>query len=788
MADSDANLEVRALDLLEQAMDQPSEGREAWIEAQPQAPAVRDRARTMLAGRTGAAHALPTGGGPVHAGEAPLPTQIGAYRVTGRIGQGGMGAVYRGERAADDFDHSVAIKVIRPGALSKSLVDRFRRERRTLARLSHPHIARLFDGGETELGEPYIVMELVDGAPLGEWVQEAPPISNRIRLFLQVCEAVGFAHQNLIVHRDLTPANILVQRDGVPKLIDFGIARPMTEETGAPEGAAMSVTPAFAAPERLRGEAATTQSDIYSLGRLLETLFPSTESADLRAIIARSTAATPADRYATVEALAGDVAAWRDHRPVAARGGGSHYVLSRFVRRHRTAVSAGAAALLLLFGAFGLATWSYLRADAARRVEAERFAQVRALANYMIFDLNPRLAQTVGNTAARAAIAEEAQTYLDRLVATPNPSAALRLETARGLIQLARVQAAPGEPNLGAVGPALANLDTADRLLANLPPGPTRDVEQSLSRAHRGLILLRAVGRQAEAEPLILSADRWVSAVPESARGRRWTEARRVTRKARLELADVSDRRDQIPSLADALLADIERWPQDLRASTAPALDAAFATYYRALHAQTRDLPGALTLHLDAERRLDALLAARPNDPTLLNLASWNALDGFAAGSRLGREDVSHRLIEKADVVARRLLTVDERDQAARRLALNIREALAQDLRDRDLFDEAVALQAEVVAGRRSQARLEPNSRTVGGVGFSLAIQGIIAKNAGDRALACASWREAEVVLAKQDAEGGILGFHKSFLPGLRRAVALCRNGAPLSRVPPLRS
>ena len=789
MARPSRSTEARALDLLEQAMEQPSVERAAWIAAQDAPAAARKRALALLGGSADAALAFMTGGAPARAGDAALPARIGAYRITGLIGQGGMGAVYRGERATGDFEHAVAIKVIRPGALSRALIERFRRERQTLARLAHPAIARLFDGGETEAGDPYIVMELVDGRALDVWLADAAPsLATRLELFLAAASAVAFAHQNLVVHGDVTPANVLVDAEGQPKLIDFGIARPLSEadpDTPAGKARPRTGTPGYAAPERLAGGPATTLSDVYSLGRVLGHLGGEAIDPELSAVVRRATADAPGERYSTVEELRAEVIAYRRGFPVVAAGGGATYVLGKFVRRHRGPVSAAAGALALLIVAFAVASWSFVRADAARRIEAERFGQVRAIAHYMIFDLNERLAQVAGNTAARADIAAEAQRYLDRLLATPRASDDLKLETARGLIRLARVQGAPSEPNLGDGEAAVRNLQKAQDLLTTLPPGPARDIERVLAKAYQGLVLLRAEGRQGEAEPLIRAADAAVEAIPAAARDLRWSEARRVTRKARLELADVGNKRDDIPALADALAKDMAAWPAEM--APLRAFEEAFVGYYRALHASGSDLPRAVETHLDVERRLDRLLAPRPNDPTLLYLATWNAFDGFAAASQLGREDVSHRLIEKARTMGDRLVAVDERDRGAGRLALNIKEGLAQDLRDRDHFAEAVAVQREVVAGRRQQAADAPSARNVGSLGFSLAVQGVIGKNAGERALACASWRDAERVLSGLEAKGSITGFHKSFIPGLRRANDACAAGSPLARIPPLR-
>ncbi|WP_188946476.1 serine/threonine-protein kinase, partial [Polymorphobacter multimanifer] len=323
---ADAALDARALPLLDAALALPPDARDAFItDASGDDPALAARLRRLLAASDDSR--LRTGSAAATVADAPMPDRIGRYRITRLIGVGGMGAVYRGERDTGDFDHVVAIKLIRPGALSDVFIERFARERQTLARLSHPHIARLFDGGETPAGEPYIVMEFVDGIRLDEWLDSGPTTGARTTLFLDVCSAVGFAHQNLIIHRDLTPANILVDRNDNARLIDFGIARPplASPPDRVPGVVARSLTPGFAAPERIAGDPATTLSDVYSLGVLLALMLPDTTGrgdADLAAIIARARAVDPQARYASVDALSADVRAWQRGDVVAARNGG----------------------------------------------------------------------------------------------------------------------------------------------------------------------------------------------------------------------------------------------------------------------------------------------------------------------------------------------------------------------------------------------------------------------------------------------------------------------------------
>jgi serine/threonine protein kinase len=197
------------------------------------------------------------------------PARLGPWRITGEIGEGGMGVVLAAVRDDGEYDQTVAIKVIR-GFSSAAARETLRRERQILASLEHPNIARLLDGGSTPGGEPYLVLEFVDGEPLGVWMTRAQPMRARIELFAAICRAVAFAHQRLVMHRDLKPANVLVRRNGSPVLLDFGIAKLVEADDTARDGTRThAMTSAYASPERLRGESVTTASDVFGLGLLL---------------------------------------------------------------------------------------------------------------------------------------------------------------------------------------------------------------------------------------------------------------------------------------------------------------------------------------------------------------------------------------------------------------------------------------------------------------------------------------------------------------------------------------
>lgn len=344
-------------------------------------------------------------------------SRLGPYRLLERLGEGGSGEVWVAERDGADFRQRVAVKLLRARGSATSMPARFRLERRILARLSHPGIARLLDGGATEDGTPWLAMELVDGLSLTEHcTSRGLTIEGRLRLFAAVCEAVQFAHRNLVVHRDLKPSNILVSAAGEPKLLDFGIARLL--ETDPDDDAPPDVTRTgerpmtleYAAPEQVRGERATTASDVWALGVILHELLagvrpygggggsvgsleraildavpsrPSTHAhapslrrrlrGDLDAIVLKALRARPEDRYPSVEALAADVRRHLDGLPVAARGETGGYLLRSFVRRYRIAVNASALGVTVVLAGLGGTLWEAHNA----RQEARKAEQVQ---------------------------------------------------------------------------------------------------------------------------------------------------------------------------------------------------------------------------------------------------------------------------------------------------------------------------------------------------------------------------------------------------------------------------
>ncbi len=332
-----------------------------------------------------------------------VPERIGAYRITRLIGEGGMGAVFEGVRDEGDFDLRVAIKVIKPGSISDTLIGRFERERQVLAGLNHFGIARLFDGGQLDDGSPYIVMEYIDGAPITRWCEEQQlNLTSRLVLFQDVCLALRHAHQNLIIHYDITPSNVMVNKEGVVKIIDFGIAKPQSNDELDPTGKVSTLesgtfTPGFAAPERAIGAAPTVLSDVYSLGKLLEVMLKGSDvNADLNAILTRATELAPEDRYASVDALNSEVSALLENRPVIARNGGALYQAKKFVSRFPLAAALSTALVVALAGGLLTSLKFADQAEEQARVAQENFE--RSEYNLGQATLNDRTSQAYADT------------------------------------------------------------------------------------------------------------------------------------------------------------------------------------------------------------------------------------------------------------------------------------------------------------------------------------------------------------------------------------------------------
>ena len=419
-----------------------------------------------------------------------VPSVIGVYRIVREIGRGGSGAVYLAVRDDDEYRKTVAIKLLRSGMHDAETVRRFRHERQILASIEHPLIAKLLDGGSMPGGSPYLVMEYIDGLPIDVYCDaNRLPVVRRLELFRKVCSAVQFAHQNLVVHRDIKPSNILVTPEGVPKLLDFGIAKPLDPAAfSLPADATLEgsrlMTPEYASPEQVRGEPVTTATDVYALGVLLYKLLTGTRpyrlrtgelpeivraiceqepprpssvadddrlrrrlQGDLDNIVLRAIRKEPDRRYGSAEQLADDIDRHLSNLPVRARPDTVRYRTAKFVRRHRLGVAVGAAfALFVIAAATGLSIQAARiarerdRADASRLLAEREAAKARAINQFLLRTLgaaNPQTG-TGRDVTLAAALSSAASTARHAFATEPETEAGILNVVGMSFVELGR--------------------------------------------------------------------------------------------------------------------------------------------------------------------------------------------------------------------------------------------------------------------------------------------------------------------------------------------------------------
>ena len=488
--------------------------------------------------------------------DSTVGRRIGAYRVIRELGHGGMGAVYLAARDDQQFQQQVAIKLIKRGMDTDAILRRFRNERQILANLHHPNIARLLDGGTTEDGLPYFVLEYIEGQPINEYVDAHKlSIVERLKLFRTVCAAVQYAHQNLVIHRDIKPSNILITAEGVPKLLDFGIAKLLhadlsSQATEATATALGVMTPEYASPEQARGENVTTVSDVYSLGVLLYELLtghrpyrfksrlphdiaqaicheqperPSTSISDfglpiadsknspsnrqseirnpnllrgdLDNIVLMAMRKEPQRRYASVEQFSEDIRRHLEGLPVRARKDTLSYRSSKFIQRNKAAVLAATLIIVMLLAGVIITTWQARVARAQRAIAERRFNDVRKLANLFLFKYHDEIEKLPGSTPAREMLVKDALNYLDSLAREASGDSSLQRELAAAYLKVGHIQGKPFVANLGDTAGALESYRKAQVILeALLMLSPSdKEVLRDLSLAYEniGIILER---------------------------------------------------------------------------------------------------------------------------------------------------------------------------------------------------------------------------------------------------------------------------------------------------------
>ncbi len=656
---------------------------------------------------------------PPSSGAERLADRVGPWQVVARLGEGGRGEVFLAERAEGDFAQRVALKRLRPDLVSPDLERRFRQERQILARLEHPGIARLVDGGVHSDGRPWLALELVAGEPITAWcAQNGLDVEAKLRLMVEVCDAVAHAHRNLVVHRDLKPSNILVDGTGRAKLLDFGIAKLLAGEgeADAQPTRMLALTPEYAAPEQFAGEPVTTAADVWALGVILHELLtgsrpqptpgsaeagpraawpvrdprrPSTVArasggvagaslsrrlrGDLDAIVLTALRPEPGRRYPSVEALADDIRRHLQRRPVRARGDAASYRAGRFLRRHRLAVVAMALALVALVGGLVATRREAVRAEAAARRADEERARAEAARDFLVelFDASDPVRALGAEMSARDVLARGRERIDRELADQPGLRADL-------LATLANVYSSLGDPR-EAEGLRRDELALRERL-----SGP--EEEETVATLIAVADAVSDQGRSAEAEALFREA----LAREEGTRGRETLLAARALRGLGGTLNAMSRYSEAAP-LEEEALALFERQlgpdaPETLQMRNNYAMlllargdfDRAEELMRRVLADRTR-LEGAASAEvLWARFNLAATLLRAGRLATAAELAGglaqgfrqiWGA-DHFMTSRALrlearvldllGRHAEARPLREDAVAIARRVLSADE--------------------------------------------------------------------------------------------------------------------------------
>jgi len=519
------------VDLFHRVAELPAEDRVGFLIAQcGEDAALREEVASMLAFETTAsdpiAAVISTAAETASANTSVR--MIGSYRVESILGHGGMGTVYSAV-SGDEFRRRVAVKVLKSGFHSKAQLARFEHERKILARLEHPSIARLLDSGTSAEGQPFLVMEYVEGLPVTRYCSSNHlTLDQRLGLFQRICAAVQYAHQNLVIHRDIKPSNILVTPDGHVKLLDFGIGKLLEDGDSERATTLRMMTPDYASPEQVRGTAISTTTDVYSLGVLLYEMLsgsrplnvkgvnpaemerlvcevdpppPSSISGprarllrgDLDNIVMMALRKEPERRYGSVEQMSGDIGLFQTGFPIRATDGTLGYRLNKLARRHAFALVALLAVLASLTGSIAMGVAQTTRAN-------RRFNQVQKLAHTFLFEFHDKIQPLPGSASAREEMVRVALEYLNSLEGDRSADPELAWDIADAYERIGDVQASPFGPNLGRTSEALTNYDRAIRIKSQLAggssdPGRRRSLAQAFIKL--GEVQMQSGNREA---------------------------------------------------------------------------------------------------------------------------------------------------------------------------------------------------------------------------------------------------------------------------------------------------
>ena len=762
---SDAELDRRALDALDEALEWPPQEHEARLaELSAREPALATQLRKLLQTDRRASRVVPTtptASGPITDG-LPAPDRISVYRLTELLGQGGMGSVWRGERDDGLFAHSVAIKILRPGLFSASALAQFAVERRVLARLRHPNIAQLYDGGADAAGRAWFVMELVEGVTLADVAAERTLTPREaVELMLPVCAAVRHAHAALVVHADIKPANILVDAENRPKLLDFGIGRALEDPDEG--GVGHGLTAPYASPARRAGEPPTPADDVYALGAVLWELLAGEPPAEvppgrlapavpqeLAAVVAKAAAADPVQRYDGVGALAEDLRRWRDGRPVQALPDSPLRSARLFMRRRPWVSVAAASGLLGLLAALAVISTLYQRSEHERAEADRRFEQARGMAHYMLFDLFDRLNDAPGTLPVRRELADRARLYLDDLSAGERAPVSVRADAAIGYMQLAGVQGLFAAGQLGEAGRGRTPLERAAALLEAAPPAARRDPQWR--HAHGRLLLFQGFAADDQGGGAQTATRLLRSAVAELEQASHDlpsdAEAAVDLWQARLTLADVrgssGDPAGEIAAARSALADhDRRRRLYDRHPKTPLLVARSHKRIGEALGA-LGDGAGAVREFSEAEAALLSEDRLRPRRTrTLFELmdAQWNLA---AALAETGRPEDALGRYDRALAAGRARLLIEPEHESLQRLVTLVQSDRAKLLSRLGRHGEAVAAADESLAVRQRLADAQPQDQVARRHWlYGLAAAAAVEHAAGLETAACGHYRAA---------------------------------------------
>jgi len=763
------SIDSRALAILEDALelDDPS-AREAMIAACCAGDAALEaRVRHLLSLEGTRSPLLQTESFSVAFGLTDvIAERIGPFRVTGEIARGGMGAVVKAQRDDGLFEQTVAIKIIRADIASPRSLTRFAEERRILARLRHPGIVRILDGGEYE-GRPWLAMDFIDGLPINKALDGAGAGREaRLDAFLAVCEAVAHAHRMLVIHADIKPGNILMDAAAGVHLLDFGISQLVADLGAAAEGDPYPLTRGYAAPERRAGVPPTIAGDVFSLGMLMVevltgappdadrpcadgTLLPTGAlDGDLARIAARALAVDPARRYPDVTTLIEDLRRYRGHLPVQAGDDANWpYHARLFARRHRKGLAVASAFGLLLAGTAVTTSVLYWRAEDARKEADARFADARGAARYMIYDLMPRLEMQPRSLALRVRTAAAAQRYLERLANSGKASDAVRIEAADGLLQLAQYQGRPGRPNLAQPDLADANLRRAEAILIPLAGEPAKALLTRV-RLERLRLASWSQGDAKAAEAL----ERSVA----TAFGKLAQPDPALVRQRAMVLADLRDwqgRFDEETRIAGAALASIGtgKTRHDRIDRAVLLANKASALYY------SDKLAEALAVYAERRAVWRDLYRESPGDPFLrgnLIVAEWDYASTLLPLKRFAEAEA---LMAAAEPLAVEAVAFDPDDEEAARRLRVVRNTRAQALGFLGRTDAALGVLARVRAADEAALKRSPNARRARDLVFDHTLIGETLDAAGRKAEACSADRETLKLYDGLQAKGTLM-------------------------------